>query len=276
MSSQNRRFLTPPPTLSSFSLVKSKNFDPPQPRRHSLWTAPYYGNMGCQVSKGKFGIFWPKVTKSKHRTSKVTFLRQKMYESFWFSFSNTNLEEHFCFHHSLTAISHVRIFYFSQFLFGLLFSFYSWTFISLFYFDFDFLFLFGLLYNKSLYFLLLPFTILFPFRDKMHDSTKLHHKITNYQLLQIDSIQSNYMAMMQNDVILSNYITMTQNEHYNASICTISSNYITQNDAILSNLSLFYLEFYFPYLLGPLFLFFKLEFYIHFPLDFSISFLFGL
>ena len=62
-------------------------------------------------------MFWPKVTKSKHKTSKVTFLCQKMYESFWFSFSNTNSEEHFCFHHSLTAISHVRIFFSWQFTF---------------------------------------------------------------------------------------------------------------------------------------------------------------
>ena len=46
--------------------------------------------------------------------------------------------------------------------------------------------------------------------------------------------------------------------------------------SIWTFISLFDMEFYFPYLLGPLFLFFKLEFYIHFPLDFSISFLFGL
>ena len=55
--------------------------------------------------------------KSKHRTSKVTFLCQKIYESFWFSFSNNNSEEHFCFHHSLTIISHVRIFFSWQFTF---------------------------------------------------------------------------------------------------------------------------------------------------------------
>ena len=56
-----------------------------------------------------------------------------------------------------------------------------WTFISLLYSDFDFLFL---------WIFILSFTMLFPFQDKMHGSTKLHHKITIYQLLKIDTIRS--------------------------------------------------------------------------------------